>query len=90
MPPQMDVIRIEVTEDDIRKGIKFSAHSCPLALALKRALNHPNAWIGPDSFGVADDSLGRTPPTAITFIKTFDGGNKVEPFVFWIPKPLNV
>ena len=31
-------IVVEVTEDDIRKGVRKSACSCPIALALRRAI----------------------------------------------------
>ena len=31
-------IIVEVTKDDIRKGVRKSACSCPIALALRRAV----------------------------------------------------
>ncbi len=33
----MGTVRIEVTREDIRDGQRFNGHTCPVALALKRA-----------------------------------------------------
>lgn len=81
-------VKIKVTQDDIRNGLKETASLCPIALAAKRSL----AKIG-SMDGVGITIIGFTAnngrqynldlPNEVTeFIRRFDGDEPVEPFEF--------
>lgn len=87
--------RVEVTDNDILKGVKAGINSCPIARALKR-----NQDIVQHSISVTEDEITfktrdgkrhgcyEVPQKAADFIAKFDGfeGKKrVKPFVFTFP-----
>lgn len=75
-------ITIEVTADDIGRGVPVDPCQCPIALAAKR--------LGLDVVGVDEDGIYvdqfdaayLIPEEAATFIDLFDSGETVAPFVF--------
>jgi len=69
---------IDITADDIKRGIKKSSLSCPLARAIYREIgcckpivHAQRAYIYRDTFNIND--AGRD------FIQQFDKGKKVKP-----------
>ena len=48
-------LRVEVTEEDIARGERMSCTRCPVALAVRRALEAPEAL---ERFGVIDHITG--------------------------------
>ncbi len=74
-------MRVNVTERDIQKGMRYDNTACPVALAIRRTL--PDAMILTDAEGVnvnGKDYL--LPPAAVRFALDFDLGNPVKPVVF--------
>lgn len=78
---------VEVTQEDIDKGVPYGVASCPVALALQRTIGarvavDPTAW---SLFhGMKDYPL---PGDASVFIRDFDSGKPVAPFRFRTRKP---
>lgn len=81
-------MKIQVTQNHISKGKKYSYSNCPIALALKEIL--------PKSYNISISAkylLLKTPEkkaihlpySAIFFIRNFDGGFFVEPLEFELP-----
>jgi len=90
---------VEITEEDIKNGIKTSHDSCPVALALKRCLNNRTVRVGTklarwDSSNIKDykDKIqlcGYTytldlPDRIQRFINMFDNNVDVSPTSFEI------
>lgn len=75
-------IRISVTEEDIRLGIRVSCSFCPIALAARRRLNIPVA-VTCSKLKTLNRIGGRTierfalPSKAQNFIAMFDLGNEM-------------
>lgn len=86
-------IVVEVTEDDIRNGVKKNCNKCPIALALHRAI--PTAkWVevagdflawgnGEDIYEVDCSDISEV----WDFIADFDWGISVSPITFAINPP---
>lgn len=78
-------ILIEVTEEDIRSGIRYDAWYCPIGIALSRILK---TKIGVAKFYWDVDRGGdvrenyRLTEEAVQFVKDFDAGFDVSPFSF--------
>ena len=71
---------IEVTQDDIRNGVKGDTCACPVALALQRYFS---TYIQVDAYVVAIGLEQIELPVKVkTFIKDFDNGHTVCPFAF--------
>lgn len=78
--------RIDVTQDDIDQGLRFSPESCPIARALVRKFQADRALVNGLSFSV----MKRNEPTihgllkgrAGNFVDRFDSGDKVRPTHF--------
>lgn len=81
----MDV-HVEVTEDDIRQGIRGECGTCPLARALNRVVE--SQWkVKVYSFhaqleDAADLWEAVLPNSAEDFVASFDRGGPGEPFAF--------
>lgn len=76
---------IEVTQDDIDKGVKNNACQCPVARAIARGTEEE--WVV-DSHSLVrmrDARVWHTPPAAYWFINRYDQGESVEPFTFELP-----
>ena len=90
-------IKIEVTADDIAKGVECGWNNCPVALAIRRRL--PGLPCLKVNKTVASWRVGdvvtriKLPAKAIDFIRCFDHGqrdsNAVHPFTFSVtPKEM--
>jgi len=82
---------IEVTQDDIAKGVNNECMWCPVALAARRALGWPSdpsgglEVLGTDdghAVMVAGGPAWMLPPEASEFIEAFDHGDAVTPSTF--------
>lgn len=79
------MLKIDVTAEDIAKGIQNDCEACPIALALSRAV--PGAdfiEVDGDANYELDDVTyyARFPESAKNFVTRFDAGETVEPFTF--------
>ena len=81
------LLKLEITEDDIAYGSRY-ADSCPIALALVRALGSANRWsmqVGPRNRWTAQSPQGhitiggKLPARTATFIRRWDDGVRLEP-----------
>ena len=82
-------MKIEVTQEDIDKGVRFSGVNCPIARAFKRSTN---TWT--DLLVIRKEALclevsygkfipiKRFPPHVTDFINRLDRRELVGPFVF--------
>jgi hypothetical protein len=84
-------MKVRVTRQDIRKGVKESQDSCPVARAIKR-ITHKKVYVDPDSIIVyyrRDQSTFYDTTSEVTdFIELFDDGGKVSPFTFELGLPV--
>jgi len=72
---------ISVTEEHIKKGVKASYRTCPIALALEDAgFDSPKVSVA--SYWYQDAKRLNLPLKVQKFIKDFDNGKKVRPFSF--------
>jgi len=82
-------VTISVTQADIDDGRHRDCTSCPLALAVRRALpSLPGLSVG--NWGIFPDPRRdpiELPDTARIFVATFDADLPVEPFSFTIDVP---
>jgi hypothetical protein len=92
----MTLIRAEVTEDDIRTGVRYAVDERhPIVKAARRALQLPpgRGWVGLGqdwldicvSIG-ADGHKIYDLPMCADFIRDFDAGKEVYPFCFMFEK----
>jgi hypothetical protein len=84
-------MRIEVTQEDIDRGIPFSHTSCPIACAVQRTFGQP-CWVYTHRMavftGLPDVSRYALSGECVDFIARFDAGKKVEPFSFTVGEEL--
>lgn len=86
--PVRVTIRVDVTEADIRAGLRGMTDWCPIALAMARAFDAPRGEIGYFPYvgkSVAHLPSGRSvrlPRAASQFVERFDAGAKVDPLSF--------
>ena len=84
------VIRLEVTAEDIAAGRRKDPSACPIALALRRSLGSANPWAIEISVGrrlkwIASapggnvDIGGDLPRRTLDFVSRWDAGKPVEP-----------
>ncbi len=77
------IIKLSVTQQDIDEGEKASCTKCPVALALQRALGRQDdaAMVGMGMVNLFIDGNSHKVPDAVRdFVRSFDSGDKVEPF----------
>lgn len=82
-------MKIEITAEDIKNGVRSNLFRCPLALALSRALGTQaiiHRCIIPDA--TKPCQWGVTPPEVLEWLRDYDDGFEVLPFSFEMP-PLN-
>lgn len=73
-------IKLQVTEEDISKGIQKDSDDCPIALACKRILNPGFIGVyGPIKIEVDGHSY-ISKKNFYEFISDFDNGYSVQPF----------
>jgi hypothetical protein len=80
---QNNSLAVDLTEDDISRGVPLSCDHCPIALALRRITG--DKWtvdgIRARRAGKDGDSFS-LPVPAVTFAGNFDHGLPVKPFSF--------
>jgi hypothetical protein len=76
---------IRVTKECIEQGCPENVYSCPVALALQKAMPRRKWLVGR---GTLDDRarIG-TPDKVLAFINRFDSGKPVKPFTFRLRLP---
>lgn len=85
------MIRIEVTREDIDKGVPGDPCRCPIALAAGRrfggnpSVTYREIWKSLEGH----ERLGKLPPEAVEFATNFDEHLPVEPMSFW-PVPIEL
>lgn len=78
-------MKIYVTQEDINNGTPVSAYSCPIALAIKKALPNYTPCVMSDSIKLVsmdDFSSIANPESVRRFISRFDNSKPVKPFNF--------
>ena len=75
-------MRIEVTAQDIASGARCHCRRCPVALAIQRATNDPNAFAGFGRIRVHGRELQQWPEAVANFVGEFDRCLPVQPFAF--------
>lgn len=82
------IIKIEVTQEDIDKGIQASCHLCPVAIAAQRTIHDSQIQISSSCLYKIQSFYSCKLPTVVRqFICDFDCGNSVQPFTFEIEIP---
>lgn len=86
-------MKISITAQDIKNGKACSRNSCPVALAIKKALPGCPVWVDSWFIDIIRTELEFPLITAYhtndkieRFIKTFDEGGRVKPFSFDLDK----
>lgn len=82
------MIKIQVTEEDISRGLKGDCHKCPIALAAYKVLGDIFQGVTRDTIYYKRGDLikGFYSNKIKQFVEDFDNGRKVEPFEFEIPE----
>lgn len=80
-------IKIKVTGEDVDKGEFGDCHSCPIARATARYFGVDSEYVSVGRFHLEVMAKGRLlkarmPLAARVFVRDFDGGEFVRPFVF--------
>jgi hypothetical protein len=77
-------IQIQVTQEDIDRGVRCTCENCPLALAMTRALAQDVVVVIGEYFFIseADKDAKPLPRVAEMFRSAFDAGFPVQPFEF--------
>lgn len=79
-------MKIQVTDEDIKGGIRGDCHHCPIARAVRRITGRGGVSVG-FTIAVNDRLTGqpryhKMPETALAAIKWFDNTGMMEPFEF--------
>lgn len=75
-------VEIDVTQEDIERGMKMSCTQCPIALAVKRRTGlKDNVFVGPEEVYI-NDARYALPGKATTFVENFDRAQDVKPQKF--------
>lgn len=89
----MPDITVEVTQEDIDKGVAGNPCLCPIARAVRRELDIPTISTDVSVYSWTMDALDvfyTLPASAERFVTRFDYGDSVEPFTFtateWNPE----
>lgn len=80
------LVEVEVTQEDIDKGICFNGAHCPLSRAIGRAMK-TKVEVGTHHAHVLGEFQSYLPEEAIRFRRAFDNSEKVEPFSFKLGVP---
>lgn len=84
----MTKIRVTVTQDDIDNGKPRNAFSCPITIAVNRKLSVTSSSVSSSTFTYYDKENDRyirycMSKRASKFIRQFDSGKAVKPFIFY-------
>lgn len=75
--------KINVTQEDINKGVQGKINTCAVARSLKRHFNENNVSVADDEIKVDGYTAEKVPVTVANFIGKFDDDKKiVKPFSF--------
>jgi len=74
-------MRIEVTVNHIRRGVRHDGKWCPIALALREKFPGVSVVAYPNYIGISTEDF-YPPPEATAFMMAFDRGVGVQPFAF--------
>ena len=77
-------MKINVTQTDIKQGVKLNGNKCAIARAVKRATNAKSVHVN----GFYIEVNGKTyssPEEVFDFVVSFDRFEKVKPFSFDLP-----
>lgn len=78
-------VLVEVTQEDIDRGIAESCSLCPVALALyRRTRRRWHVWRSEVCLAGKGQPV-KSPESVRTFIQKFDDDRPVAPFSFWFP-----
>ena len=85
----MEILRVEVTDDDIQSGLQRSGSDCPLARALQRTVGTGSVFVGTFHLSQRDGirrRQGRHSLRSRRFVSSFDrkGAEAVRPGRFRI------
>lgn len=83
-------MRIDVTQDDIDKGLRNNCTLCPVALAIRRAIPGSDPWVDDHDISFPSRRMAPidTPSSSVMeFMHTFDLGDFVAPFSFALDIP---
>jgi len=80
VPTKRKIIRVKITEDDIRRGKHYSGRTCPLALALSRkfGVRYSVYEFAATNFGSKGKQFSLC-DSAAKFVRMFDNGEIVAP-----------
>ena len=83
LKPLSSLIHIDVTAEDIERGVPRSSDACPIARAAKRVLKGP-LGVGVDDIAVfgPKERYYLLPDKAQRFLKKFDAKQPVKPISF--------
>jgi len=79
-------LRISVTAADIAEGMPQSPTHCPIALAVRRALESYE-WVSVGLGVCINDKFWALPRSGERFIARFDKSQSVKPFAFFLSRP---
>ena len=82
----MRTVRVDVTQEDIDKGLRGNAFSCPIARAIDRLAVCDCVEVGDDEIYLDAQGVPMS-HEALCFVSDFDSGNMVEPFHFDLALP---
>ena len=83
-------MRIEVTQEDIARGLPRAVDACPVALAVKRAFLLSRTSVGSTAFTGPGGRRFALPAEATEFIRAFDKKLPVQPIAFDVDETLLV
>jgi len=88
-PPNPMTIQFQVTDDDIRRGVRSDPCKCPVALAVQRRLKRPSAEVCSSDISWGQLEGHALPPDAVNWIARFDtrGRRNLKPFRFKMNLP---
>jgi hypothetical protein len=87
------ITKIEVTQEDIDKGVRGTTCLCPVALAIRRSLKVPLACHMNKSIRITKPEYppevykARSPVSVLDFVHGFDNYLEVKPFTFELDIP---
>ena len=83
-------MKVEVTQEDINRGMPKVCDRCPIALAMRRA-GCAFVYVEPHRVdwrrrGILSGKYSSLPSEATRFIMAFDNAEPVQPFTFEVPE----
>lgn len=79
---------ITVTQAHIDEGMRRHRHRCPVALAMRKAMNRNDIEVYSNFAGVPNGPTWNLPYEAQKFIDAFDMHQRVAPFEFLVSEAI--